>query len=138
MKKVTKTFLILSLTLIMCLTSITASAGEQTGITPRLSHIEDSRFSFTVSSSGGSLSARYVGLDSFARANINVKVEKRVLLAFWNDIGEWSSSSTNVNGNFSHVFALNGKGTYRATITLTVTGTNGTTDTITETITSSY
>ncbi len=138
MKKTTKTSLVLLLTLIMCLTSITVFASEQTTINPRYSHVANRSFSFTASSSGGSFSARYVGLDSFARADINVKVEKRFLFAFWNDIGEWNASSTNVNGSFSHVFSLNGSGTYRATITLTITGSNGTTDTITETITSKY
>ena len=138
MKKITKTLLILSLTLIMCLTSITASASEQTTAAPRLSHLEKSNFSFVASSSGGTVNARYYGLSSFSKATINVKVEKRFLLAFWNVVGEWSASSTNVNGSFSHVIPLSGSGTYRATITLTVTGTNGTTDTITETITSKY
>ena len=122
----------------MCLTSIPVFASEQTSVSPRFSNIEDSHFSFVASSSGGSFNARYVGLDSFSRADITVKVEKRFAIVLWNDIGEWSSSSTNVNGSFSHVFALNGSGTYRATITLTITGTNGTTDTITETIKSKY
>lgn len=138
MKKITKTFLILSLTLIMCLTSITVSASEQTTVTPRLSHLANCNFSFVASSIGGTVSAKYYGLSSFSRADITVKVEKRFAIVLWNNIGEWSSSSTNVNGSFSHVFALNGSGTYRATITLTITGTNGTTDTITETIKSKY
>lgn len=138
MKKITKATLILTLTLILCLTSITASASEPTEISPRLSHIVENRFTFVASSSGGDFYAKYTGLDSFARADIHVKVEKSFLFFFWSDAGEWSSSSTNRSGSFSHVFSLSGSGTYRATITLTVTGTNGTTDTVTETITSKY
>ena len=138
MKKITKTTLVLVLTLILCLTSITASASEQTAIEPRYSNVTSSTFSFDASASGGTFNARYYGNSNFSRASITVKVEKRFLLAFWNDIGEWSASSTNVNGSFSHVFALNGSGTYRATITLIVTGANGAVDTITDTITSKY
>ena len=138
MKKIAKTIFILSLTLIMCLTSITTSASEQTTVSPRLSNIANYSFAFSASSNGGSFYSNYIGYDNFSRASITVKVEKRFLLAFWNDIGEWSSSSTNQSGSFSHVFALNGSGTYRATITLTVTGANGAVDTITDTITSKY
>ena len=138
MKKITKASLIILLTLIMCLTGITASANEQTGITPRLSHTEDTNFSFTASSSGGDFHVYYRGLDSFARADLTVKLEKSFLFFFWTDMGTITASSTQQNGHFANTFALDGKGTYRATFTLRITGTNGTVDTVEQVIESTY
>ena len=145
MKKITKAILIILLSIIMSATSILpAFASEEVsyntsgGISPRLSHTATSNFSFYASENGAEAYVSYDGLSSFARADITIKVEKRFLLAFWNDIGEWSASSTDVNGDFYHVFQLNGRGTYRATFTLTITGTDGTVDTLTEEIKSKY
>jgi hypothetical protein len=69
---------------------------------------------------------------------LTVKVEKRFLLVFWNEVGTWSSTSTELYGYFSHVMPLNGSGTYRATFTLEVLGKDGTLDVITDTLTSDY
>ena len=137
MKKITKTLVAIFLIAIMSLTSLTAFAAEG-GITPRLSHADGARFSFSATSSGGYVKVTYEGYDSFVRANLTVKVQKRFLLVFWNDVTEWSTSSTSTIGSISHTLSLNGSGTYRATFTLTVTGNNGTVDTITDTSESSY
>lgn len=139
MKRIAKTTLALLLALVMSMTSITASANESQpnyneGIMPCLEHITNAEFSFTAISDGGHVSVSYDGSDSFVRANVSVKVEKRFLLVFWNDIGEWSASSTDLYGVFYHLFALDGSGTYRATITLTITGSDGNVDTITDEI----
>ena len=143
MKKITKTLFILLLSLIMCMTSIPVFANESQGdgnqgIMPCLSHIFNTNFSFDATSDGGYAVVTYYGNDSFVRANVTIKVEKRFLWAFWSEVSEWSSSSTQTNGNFLHTFELNGSGTYRATITLVVTGSDGTVDTITDTIESKY
>jgi hypothetical protein len=57
------------------------------------------------------------------------------LLAFWNDVDEWSTSSSTAYATLSYTFALDGKGTYRATFTLDVTGNDGTVETVTDSIT---
>ena len=137
MKKITKTLVAILLIAIMSLTSLTAFAAEGQ-ITPRLSHTDGVSFYFTSSSSGGYIKVFYDGYDSFVRADLTVKVQKRFLLVFWNDVTEWSTSSTSTIGSISNTLPLNGSGTYRATFTLTVTGNNGTVDTITETIESQY
>lgn len=137
MRKITKALITIMLVVIMCMTNLTAFATNE-GISPRLSHLENSSFAFVANESGGHVDAIYYGYDSFARADLTVKVEKRFLLVFWNDVGEWSASSTNTDGYFFHTFALNGSGTYRATFTLTITGNDGTVDTITEVIESKY
>ena len=138
MKKLAKFLLVFLLISVMCLTNVTAFASEAGGVTPRLSHINNANFTFVANANGGHLNVNYIGGSTFARANINVKVEKRSLLVFWNDVYEWNASSTNVNDSLSYSHSLDGSGHYRATFTLTITGTDGTTDVITDTIKSNY
>ena len=137
MRKITKTLLITLLTLIMCFNamSVGASAAE---IEPRLSHVNSVDFTFTASESGGRTLITCYGYDSFERIDVNVKLQKRFLLVFWNDVDEWNASSTDPYAILAHTFALNGTGMYRATFTVTVTGSDGTVDVITETIESKY
>ena len=137
MKKRMKMLVAALLSVVMLMSGITAFASESQ-ISPRYSSVNNCEPSFTTSEAGGVVTVAYYGNNNFARADVTVKVQKRLLLVLWTNVGEWSSSSTNANGYFYNVFALNGSGTYRATITLTVTGVNGTVDTITETIESSY
>lgn len=137
MKKITKTLVAIFLIAIMSLTSLTAFASEGS-ISPRLSHADNATCSFSATSTGGYINVRYYGLDSFVRADLTVKIQKRFLLVFWNDVTEWSASSTEIEGQFLHTFSLNGSGTYKATFTLTITGNNGTVDTITDTIESKF
>ena len=137
MKKITKTLVAVLLIAILSMANVTAFASTE-GPTPRFSHISKSDFSFSATSSGGYTDVTYNGYDSFVRAELTVKVQKRFLLVIWNDVGEWSASSTSTEGYFFHTFALNGSGTYRATFTLTITGNDGTVDTITEVIESKY
>ena len=83
MKKITKTFLIISLALIMCLSSIPVFASEaDTGISPRLSHMGGGSFSFSATESGGNVVVTYEGYDSFVQARVTVKLQKRFLLVF--------------------------------------------------------
>ena len=143
MKKITKVLIAIMLVAIMCMSNVTAFASDDqtninTGIAPRLSHMDNGEFSFIATSNGGHVDVEYFGYDSFVRADLTVKVEKRFLLVFWNDVGEWSASSTDINGYFFHTFELNGTGTYRATFTLKITGNDGTVDTIEQAIESKY
>lgn len=138
MKKLAKFLLVFLLISVMCLTNVTAFASEAGGVTPRLSHINNATFVFSATSNGGHLTTSYNGYSSFSKANLNVKVEKRSLLVFWNDVYEWNTSSTNANDVLYYLCPLDGSGHYRATFTLTITGTDGTTDVITDTIKSNY
>lgn len=143
MKKITKAFLIILLSLVMSLTSIPtfaseSQANENAGIMPCLSHMEDGIFSFNATENGGYIVVSYDGYDSFVRADVTVKLQKRFLWVFWNDVDEWSASSTDINGIFLHTFTLTGSATYRATFTLLITGTDGTVDTVEQVIESKY
>ena len=133
MKKITKTLIAILLIALLSMTHVVAFAADE-GISPRLSHVCDGGFSFAAYDNIGHIGVTYYGYDSFVRADLNVKVQKRFLLVFWNDIYEWNASSTEIEGEFYHEFELNGSGMYRAKMTLNVTGNNGTVDTIPSTI----
>ena len=137
MKKITKALIAILLIAIMSMTNVLAFATDE-GRNPRLSHTSNGGFSFAATEDGGYIDVTYYGYDSFVRADLNVKIQKRFLLVFWNDVGEWNASSTEMNGDFVHTFELNGSGTYRATFTLLVTGNDGTVDTIEQVIESKY
>lgn len=140
MKKHLKPLLALALTLIMCFTGITSLAAEaETGISPRLSHMGGARFSFNALDVGGEVYVAYEGYeDSFVRAKVTIKLQKQFLFFWWTDVDEWSATSTELWGYFLHVFPLDGRGTYKATMTLEVFGTDGTSDVIVDSIESTY
>ena len=133
MRKITKTLIAILLIAVMSMTNVIAFAVEEK-INPRLSHMSDGAFSFAAVDNVGYIGVTYYGYDSFVRADLNVKIQKRFLLVFWNDIAEWNASSTEIDGDFNHEFELNGSGMYRAKFTLTVTGNDGTIDTVPITI----
>ena len=137
MRKITKTLFITLLTLIMCFnaTSIGASAAVQ----PRLSAIISFDLSFSTTDTGGTVVVKYDGYDAnFEKIDVSVKLQKRFLLVFWSDVDEWNVSSTNPNALLTHVFTLNGTGTYKATFTINATSKDGNVDNIVETIESKY
>lgn len=133
MKTITKTVVAILLIAVMSMTNVVAFASDE-GLSPRLSHTENGGFSFAVVDNVGYIGVTYYGYDSFVRADLNVKVQKRFLLVFWNDVYEWNASSTELNGDFYHEFNVEKSGKYRANFTLLVTGNDGTVDTITSTI----
>ena len=133
MRKITKTLIAILLIAVLSMTNVVAFAIEET-IDPRLSHTGVGGFSFAAVDNVGYIGVTYYGYDSFVRADLNVKVQKRFLLVFWNDVYEWNASSTEIDGDFNHEFELNGSGMYRAKFTLVITGNDGTIDTIPYTI----
>lgn len=133
MKKITKALVAILLIAVMSTSSAVAFAADAR-IDPRLSHTEDGSFSFATENNVGYIGVTYYGYDSFVRADLNVKVQKRFLLVFWNDVYEWNASSTEIEGAFVHEFPIEKSGMYRANFTLKVTGNDGTVDTITDTI----
>ena len=133
MRTITKTLIAILLIAVLSMTNVVAFAIEET-IDPRLSHTGVGGFSFAAVDNVGYIGVTYYGYDSFVRADLNVKVQKRFLLVFWNDVYEWNASSTEIDGDFNHEFELNGSGMYRAKFTLVITGNDGTIDTIPYTI----
>ena len=102
---------------------------------PRLTNIDSAAMTFTVIDNTAEVVVDYIGRESnFSRAEVSVKVEKKFLLLFWKDIGEWTSSSTDIYGFIVGTCTADGSGTYRATITLTIYGKNGVNDVIEDVI----
>lgn len=140
MKKQFKFLLAIVLATVMCLTSLPvfASANEN-GISPRLSNMGTGAFSFSALEGGGYVDISYEAYeDTFMLARVTVTLQKRFLLVIWNDIDTWTATNTDLWGDFYHVFQLEGKGTYRANMTLEVFGIDGTVDVIEDSITSKY
>ena len=140
MKKLVKTFIITFLSIILCFNGTTlAHASTIDSTTPRLSHTNIANFLFTASSAGGEVVIQYTGnVESFARAEVNVKLQKRFLLLFWSDVDEWNTNSTKYSDILTHTFSLNGTGTYKAIFTVKIIGIDGTVDTYTNEIESKY
>ena len=140
MKKTVKTLLLITLSILMCLTSIPVYAVDSDNqVMPRLSHVGVASFVFDATSSGGYITVTYTGNEaSFVSAKLTVKVEDRYLWVFWSEVGTWTATCTDIDGIFSYVMPLNNPGTYRAIFTLEVTGKDGTVDVITDTIESAY
>ena len=136
MRKITKALVALFLAAITCMTSVTALASE--GPESRLTHMDSGLFSFAATADGGYIDVTYYTRETFVRADLTVKIEKRFLFFWWNEVNTWSASSTEHDGQFINCLALDGSGTYRASFTLTVTGNDGTVDTIPHVIEDSY
>lgn len=132
MKKIVKTLMLVSLSVIMCLTSMPIYASEaESGISPRLSHTFEASFVFDATSSVGYIDATYTGVAaSFVSAKLTVKVEKKFLFFFWDEVDTWTATCTEIDGDFYYEMPLTGSGTYRATFVLEVTGTDGTVEVI--------
>ena len=148
MSKIFKSFLTLLVATAILISGVVQISADNNSsdITPRWSVAESKNTIFKISSSGiATVSVGYVADSStFQKATVTVKIEKRFLLVFWNvvDIGytnnQWVASSTNPNGVLSNTFTVNGKGTYRAKITLEIIGNNGQKDVIEETLEYEY
>lgn len=148
MRKILKASLVFLLTFAILLSGTVVAFAEDVSreIEPRLNVALNSSSTFTIANTNkATVSVRYVADSSiFQKATVTVKIEKRFLLVFWNvvDIGytnnQWVASSTNPNGVLSNTFTVNGKGMYRARITLEITGNNGQKDVIEETLEYEY
>ena len=130
MKKIS-VILILSLLLTFGM-NIIASAQEY-NVEPRYNNSSYVRCNFVIEDDVAKVSVNVSGYQNItARTTVNVKLEKRVLLGLiWNDIEEWSASSTDYFSMFEFTKAV-GSGTYRCTFEVTVEGSGGSADIITD------
>ncbi len=80
--------------------------------------------------------ACYTGNSKATGATIEITLQKRFLLFWWNDVdgGHWIDTFTTSSGSTSHSLAVP-SGTYRAVITYKVYGSGGGYDEISKTIT---
>lgn len=145
MKSKAKRFCTLALTLLLLAMSI-AVPIKKASAAIMYNNVNQATLDCSVSSSG-QLSADLLvtGIKGkTTRIEVELYVEKRFLLVFWSrvDIGcpnnVWTDAVNAVN--YSHTFStsLSSTGTYRTTVTYTVSGTGGSADVITLTDTVTY
>lgn len=133
MKCLKKIFAVILVCVLFASFGVQVSAGyeERSPIMPRYENATGYNARFWISNDQANVLVDYNGKSTtFTRAEITVKVQKRFLLVIWSDVGEWSASSTDLNGSFYKTFSVNGTGDYRALITLTIYGNAGGVDTI--------
>lgn len=128
---------------ILCLVTlftatITAYAA---GIQPFSNNVNSTDVSFSISSNGkATVSYEYYGKSGVTKsAEIVTKVQKKVGL-IWITVsnGSWTDNSTATNFTKSHSVQLSGKGTYRAHVVFTISGTGGSDDKITTNVEKKY
>ena len=135
MKQKLKFWLLFFMTGIMLLVYAIPAYAADTDISSRLTNMDVSTMHFSVIDNQSEVYVSYIGRSStFLRAEVTIKIEKKFLLLFWKDVSEWTSTNIEVIGDFLYTAPADGDGTYRATIKLTVYGTNGVNDVIEETI----
>ena len=125
--------------LLLCLSVVPACADGQP--TPRYTNTQSCDMFFTVNANGANFSVSYIALqDTFLRAKLTVKLEKKVLGLFWTQVGDtWTSDYCyDYLGYIADTIPVDGKGTYRATFKLTVYGNQGIADVIDNTAEAKY
>lgn len=135
-----KKTIISCLAMLLCLTMLcsTVCYANDNVISPRLTDVMQITSSFEVNSQGVAyIFASYTSYpDVVSYVQINIKLEKRVMLLFWKDVDSWSYQSSSVN--YATDVELDvGSGTYRTSFEYIVHHHDGTTNTYTEELTDS-
>lgn len=140
MKNVIKAWLpVMLIFSLVCMSIVPAYAEFQQS--PRYTNTQRANMTFSVDGSGAHVTASYIALEeTFLQARLTVTLEKKVLGLFWTDVGDtWTSDYCyDYLGYISATLPASGKGTYRATIKLTVYGNQGIADVIDNTIEAKY
>lgn len=131
------------LTFILCLvilvtTTVTVYASA---IEPLSNNVGRTNSAFVISTSGmATVSNSYLdSLNHLTSAKIVTKVQKRYgLIWITVDNGSWTDTSTATSFSRSHSVQLTKKGTYRAHVEFTISGTGGSDDKITKNIEKTY
>ena len=133
-----KICLILSCILVLSLIMTTAVFAND--ISTYNNHTMMTYTSFAITDSGearvGYTFEGYEGIT--AGAVMTIKIEKRNLLFFWNEVVEDCFVVAGVSGFGCNYYQLTSKGTYRCTVTYRVSGTTGVDDLITFEDTKTY
>lgn len=118
--------------------TITAYAGS---IQPYSNNVSTTSTSFSISSSGmATASNSYSGIARTTKsAKIVTKVQKKVGF-IWVTVsgGSWTDTSSATNFSRSHSVQLSSRGTYRAHVVFTISGTGGSDDKITKNVEKKY
>ena len=121
-------------------TAICPIPTSASGISPYYNNMEYTQTSFSISDSGTALvSVQYEGTpDVTIGATITVKIEKRNLLIFWNEVVNDVYYFREESHAETFVYQLEKTGTYRCTVDYLISGTGGLDDEITFQDTKTY
>ena len=110
------------------------------GITPYYNNTDRTDTEFSISDTGkATVSVSYEGYpDLTTGATISVKIEKRNLLIFWNEVVNDVYYFREESHAETFVYQLEKTGTYRCTVDYLITGTSGLDDEITFQDTKTY
>ena len=133
-----KICLILSCILVLSLIMTTAVSASD--ISTYNNHTMVTYTSFIIRDSGEAIvTYQFIGYkDITAGAVMSIKIEKRNLLFFWNEIVDDYFVVAGESGDGCNIYQLTSKGTYRCTVTYRVSGTTGVDDLITFEDTKTY
>lgn len=110
-------------------------------ITPYSNNIYSTNTSFSISSTGyATVSNNYMGKQGLVtKGTIVTKVQKKYgLIWITVDGGKWTDTSAATSFSQSHSVQLSSKGTYRAYVEFTISGTGGSDDKITKNVEKNY
>ena len=110
------------------------------GITPYYNNANRADMEFSISDTGeAKVSVEYAGFsDVTTGATITVKIEKRNLLIFWNEVVNEVYYFREASHAETFVYQLEKPGTYRCTVDYLISGTGGLDDEITFQDTQTY
>ena len=142
MKKIIVFILTLVLLVNTFFISVNASADpimSNTGVTPRWTNCATVNTVFGVANNVAECFIDYFADEAlFTHAVLKVTVEKRFLLVFWKDVGEWSVTSYEHSSYYFANIPVDGSGKYRCHFYLEVHGNTGAVDVIENTETYDY
>ena len=128
MKRKISIFLVFAI-LLVNLFSVSAFASD---ITPRNNNTASTTTDFVINSDGlAYIACNYDGYPGITTgADIEIAIQKRSFLFFWNDVVRQTITVTGENFDEVYTYQLTSTGTYKCTVTYTVYGTAGEADVI--------
>ncbi|MBO5206604.1 MAG: hypothetical protein J6C09_03360 [Clostridia bacterium] len=144
MKKCFETILCLVVCICSMLT-VSHAASDEYSLSPRYNNTVYETTAFVIDDSGkATVSVSYVGYSGITSgATIKIKLQKKFLLFFWQDVdigtdnNTWVHEVTGDSYSASHTLNLS-KGTYRVQVDYEIRGTGGGSDIITKEIERTY
>ena len=123
----------LIISFVFILTIVMQSALSAADITPRNNNTAITTTGFSISDSGkATVDIYYGGYQNVTTgATITIKIEKRNLLVFWNEVVSDTITATGEYYYDTLYYQLEKSGTYRCTVVYTVSGLGGADDVLT-------
>ena len=133
------TLVLLVNTFLVSVSASTDSMSSKTEVTPRWTNCATVDTNFGVINNTAEIFIDYFAREElFTHAVLKVTVEKRFLLVFWKDVGEWSTTSYEHSAMFGVDIPVDGSGKYRCHFYLEFYGNTGEVDVVEHTNTYDY